>query len=111
MAGWADTPGARALPLMHALLSRWMRTPAQGADTTLWAATSERAAREQASGAFLFDRAATPTELLPPWAMEAGAAEDGSPERLAAVGAELAERVLDPLLAELGAGGAAAADR
>jgi dehydrogenase/reductase SDR family member 12 len=62
--GWVDTPGlARALPAFHQQLSRWLRTPAEGADTIVWLAASPDAAR--ASGNFWLDRKIRATHVLP----------------------------------------------
>lgn len=39
--GWANTPGvAASLPAFHRLLGPVLRTPAEGADTTVWLATT-----------------------------------------------------------------------
>lgn len=60
--GWADTPGvASSLPRFHALTARILRTPAQGADTTVWLAAVE--AIPGPSGTFWFDRRPAPTHL------------------------------------------------
>ena len=62
--GWVDTPGlARALPAFHQQLSRWLRTPAEGADTIVWLAASPDAA--QASGHFWLDRKIRATHVFP----------------------------------------------
>jgi len=62
--GWVDTPGlARALPAFHQQLSRWLRTPAEGADTIVWLAASPDAAR--ASGHFWLDRKIRATHIFP----------------------------------------------
>jgi len=62
--GWVDTPGlARALPAFHQQLSRWLRTPAEGADTIVWLAASPDAAR--ASGRFWLDRKIRATHVFP----------------------------------------------
>lgn len=62
--GWADTPSvATSLPSFHRITRRILRTPAEGADTVLWLAASERAARE--SGGFFFDRERRRTHWLP----------------------------------------------
>ncbi len=60
--GWADTPGVRtALPRFHAVTSRILRTPAEGADTVLFLALAARA--RDAAGRFYFDRAPVPAHL------------------------------------------------
>ena len=62
--GWVDTPGlARALPAFHQQVSRWLRTPAQGADTIVWLAASPDAAR--APGHFWLDRKIRATHVFP----------------------------------------------
>ena len=62
--GWVDTPGlARALPAFHQQLSRWLRTPAEGADTIVWLAAAPDAAR--ASGHFWLDRKIRATHVFP----------------------------------------------
>lgn len=62
--GWVDTPGlARALPAFHQSLSRWLRTPTQGADTIVWLAAAPDAAR--ASGHFWLDRKIRATHVFP----------------------------------------------
>ncbi len=63
--GWADTPGVKgSLPRFHAVTRRILRTPAEGADTVLWLAASERAGTAP-GGRFWFDREPAPTHLLP----------------------------------------------
>lgn len=62
--GWADTPAvASSLPRFHQLTRAILRTPAEGADTVVWLAASERGASE--SGRFYFDRSAVRTHWLP----------------------------------------------
>lgn len=62
--GWADTPGVQdALPRFSSVMAGRLRTPAQGADTTVWLAA--RAQSPEPDGAFWFDRAPARTELLP----------------------------------------------
>jgi dehydrogenase/reductase SDR family protein 12 len=62
--GWVDTPGLeKALPAFHLQLSRWLRTPTQGADTIVWLAASPDAAR--ASGQFWLDRKIRATHVFP----------------------------------------------
>ncbi len=62
--GWAATPGvARSLPRFSRLLGARLRSPAEGADTTVWLAA--RQPRPAPLGAFWFDRAVAPTHPLP----------------------------------------------
>jgi NAD(P)-dependent dehydrogenase (short-subunit alcohol dehydrogenase family) len=62
--GWADTPGLQAsLPRFRSLLRPLLRTPAQGADTAVWLASSPAALAS--TGDFWHDRRRRPTELLP----------------------------------------------
>lgn len=61
--GWADTPGvASSLPGFHSLTRPLLRTPAEGADTVVWLAGTER---PLASGRFWHDRRDRPTHYLP----------------------------------------------
>lgn len=54
--GWADTPAVRSsMPEFHKKMESKLRTPAQGADTTVWLAASP-AALKQPSGKFFQDR-------------------------------------------------------
>jgi dehydrogenase/reductase SDR family protein 12 len=60
--GWADTPGVEsALPEFYRITRRWLRSPAEGADTTVWLATSTEAGR--ISGKFWLDREQHPSHL------------------------------------------------
>lgn len=53
--GWADTPGVSgSLPGFYERMKERLRTPAQGADTILWLATSADATSTR--GRFYFDR-------------------------------------------------------
>lgn len=62
--GWADTPAVRSsLPNFHALLGPLLRTPAEGADTIVWLAVSEKA--RATTGRFFLDREPRRTHLLP----------------------------------------------
>ena len=62
--GWADTPGVRdALPSFHARLGGRLRSSAEGADTIVWLAIADRAARS--TGALWFDREPRSPYLLP----------------------------------------------
>lgn len=62
--GWADTPGvASSIPRFHAITQAFLRTPAQGADTIVWLAASEAAAR--VGRGFFFDRRPRFTHWLP----------------------------------------------
>lgn len=58
--GWADTPGVeRSIPGFHRASRAILRTPAQGADTSVWLAAAAAPAR--CSGGFWFDRRPAPT--------------------------------------------------
>lgn len=60
--GWADTPGVQgSLPRFHRLTRRFLRTPAEGADTIVWLAASDEARGQ--SGGFFLDRRPRPTHL------------------------------------------------
>ncbi|MFK7999701.1 MAG: SDR family NAD(P)-dependent oxidoreductase [Polyangiales bacterium] len=60
--GWADTPGvSSSLPGFYARMKNRLRTPAQGADTILWLATSAEA--KETRGRFYFDREPAETTL------------------------------------------------
>lgn len=62
--GWADTPGVEtALPRFHRILGPILRDAEQGADTAVWLAVSEDAAR--VTGKLWFDRAQRRTHVLP----------------------------------------------
>lgn len=62
--GWADTAGVRSsLPGFYRATKRWLRTPAQGADTAVWLAAV--GAVPFSSGAFVFDRAEANRHLVP----------------------------------------------
>jgi dehydrogenase/reductase SDR family protein 12 len=62
--GWVDTPGLeKALPAFHQQVSRWLRSPAEGADTIVWLAASPDAARSP--GRFWLDRKIRSTHVLP----------------------------------------------
>jgi NAD(P)-dependent dehydrogenase (short-subunit alcohol dehydrogenase family) len=62
--GWAETPGVeQSLPNFFRLSRAILRTPAEGADTVVWLAASERG--RDSSGRFFFDRAPRRTHLLP----------------------------------------------
>lgn len=62
--GWADTPGvATALPGFYRATRRFLRTPAEGADTIVWLAAAQPPPGP--SGRFWHDRALAPTHLLP----------------------------------------------
>ena len=69
--GWADTPAVRtSLPRFWQAMQGRLRTPAQGADTVIWLASS--AAARGSTGQFWFDRAPRSPHLLP-WTRESGA--------------------------------------
>lgn len=62
--GWADTGGVeRALPGFYKRTRRWLRTPAEGADTAVWLAIAPNL--DLPSGTFAFDRAVARTHILP----------------------------------------------
>jgi NAD(P)-dependent dehydrogenase (short-subunit alcohol dehydrogenase family) len=62
--GWADTPGVRtSLPTFRTLTGPFLRSPAQGADTMVWLAADDDAARS--SGQFWLDRRVRPLHRLP----------------------------------------------
>ncbi len=80
--GWVDTAGVRtALPTFHARMGRALRTPAQGADTIVWLATSETP--KSTLGEFWFDRRVAPRHLLP-WTRESERARGALWERCVA---------------------------
>ncbi len=62
--GWAATPGVEhSLPRFFQLMQRRLRTPAEGADTTVWLAA--KTPRPAQGGAFWFDRAVAKVHPLP----------------------------------------------
>ncbi len=62
--GWADTPGiSAALPRFYGLMDPILRTPAQGADTTVWLAADPAAAG--VTGRVFLDRRPRPFDRLP----------------------------------------------
>jgi len=62
--GWADTPGVeQSLPGFHRLSRGILRTPAQGADTAVWAAVATEAG--EIAGQLLLDRVPRSAYLLP----------------------------------------------
>jgi NAD(P)-dependent dehydrogenase (short-subunit alcohol dehydrogenase family) len=62
--GWADTGSVReSLPVFYRVTKPLLRTAAQGADTVVWLAASERAGSH--TGQFFFDRAPRCTHILP----------------------------------------------
>lgn len=62
--GWADTPGVRdALPGFFRWTQGRLRSPEQGADTSVWLAAAAAPLRE--SGALWFDRAPRSAYLVP----------------------------------------------
>ena len=66
--GWVNTPGiAAALPRFHAVMRPLLRTPAQGADTIIWLATTDPA--RLGSGKFWHDRRPR-SEYRLPWTRE-----------------------------------------
>ena len=69
--GWADTPAVRtSLPRFWRAMQGRLRTPAQGADTVIWLASS--ASARGSTGQFWFDRAPRSPHLLP-WTRESAA--------------------------------------
>jgi len=61
--GWAETPGVEeSLPTFRKLTKPFLRTAEQGADTIVWLAASDEAART--SGKFWLDRRSRPTHRL-----------------------------------------------
>lgn len=61
--GWADTPGVRtSMPQFYSALKKQLRTVQQGADTIVWLAIAEEAAKYP-SGGFFFDRQPAPKHL------------------------------------------------
>ncbi len=62
--GWADTPGLEAsLPGFRRRIGRWLRTPAEGADTMIWLAASGEAGG--ATGQLFLDRRKRPFDRIP----------------------------------------------
>jgi len=62
--GWADTPGVEAsLPGFNKIMGPRLRTADEGADTIVWLAASDEAARW--TGRFWLDRRPRPTERFP----------------------------------------------
>ena len=62
--GWADTPGlAESLPMFHAAMRRWLRTPAEGADAIAWLAADPAARRW--TGRLFLDRRPRPFDQIP----------------------------------------------
>ncbi len=62
--GWVDTPGVESsLPRFYRSTKRWLRTPAQGADTIVWLASQQPL--PAASGSFWLDRESVTRYLLP----------------------------------------------
>ncbi|XP_061698301.1 dehydrogenase/reductase SDR family member 12 [Syngnathoides biaculeatus] len=65
--GWADTPAVKlSMPSFHAKMENKLRTEAMGADTVVWLAVSEAAAK-QPSGLFFQDRRPVATHLPLAW--------------------------------------------
>jgi dehydrogenase/reductase SDR family protein 12 len=72
--GWADTAGIRAsLPRFHRLLRPILRTPEQGADTTVWLATDP--APREVNGRLWLDHRPRRTQYLPRTATPPGEAQ------------------------------------
>ncbi len=61
--GWADTPGIEAaLPVFHKITRWFLRTPAEGADTTVWLAVATEAGK--VTGKLFLDRSPRATHLI-----------------------------------------------
>jgi NAD(P)-dependent dehydrogenase (short-subunit alcohol dehydrogenase family) len=61
--GWSDTPGVKdSLPGFRSITAPLLRSPEQGADTTVWLATADEPSR--VSGLFWHDRKPRPTHRL-----------------------------------------------
>jgi NAD(P)-dependent dehydrogenase (short-subunit alcohol dehydrogenase family) len=72
--GWADTPGvATALPRFRQVMGPLLRTPEEGADTIVWAATTPLP--PDSSGTFWHDRRKRRTSWFPWTATPAGEAD------------------------------------
>ncbi|OWA54192.1 Dehydrogenase/reductase SDR family member 12 [Hypsibius exemplaris] len=66
--GWVDTPGVQtSLPTFHKLLHSFLRSPEEGADTTVWLATIPRTHAALHNGAFYFDRKEAAKHLPLAW--------------------------------------------
>ena len=62
--GWADTPGVqKSIPGFWKVTQKILRTPEEGADTTVWLAICDKA--QATAGLFWFDRKARSEFLLP----------------------------------------------
>jgi dehydrogenase/reductase SDR family protein 12 len=62
--GWADTPGlAEALPTFYGRMKPILRSPAEGADTIVWLATSPSVPRR--GGGLYLDRRLRPFDRIP----------------------------------------------
>jgi dehydrogenase/reductase SDR family member 12 len=62
--GWADTPGVRSsLPRFYRATRPLLRSPHQGADTTVWLGAAAEPA--ETSGGFWQDRRRRPAHLMP----------------------------------------------
>ncbi len=69
--GWADTPGLEAsLPGFRDLVGGLLRTPAEGADTTVWLAAADEA--RALSGRVFLDRRPRPFDRVPATRLSAG---------------------------------------
>jgi dehydrogenase/reductase SDR family protein 12 len=69
--GWADTPGLEAsLPGFRRLVGRWLRSPAEGADTIVWLAAAPGA--RETSGRLFLDRRTRPFDRVPGTRLSAG---------------------------------------
>jgi NAD(P)-dependent dehydrogenase (short-subunit alcohol dehydrogenase family) len=73
--GWADTSGVKtSLPRFYKITRRFLRSPAEGADTVVWLAACQPAPTP--SGGFWFDRKPRGSYYLP-WTREDQATRDG----------------------------------
>jgi NAD(P)-dependent dehydrogenase (short-subunit alcohol dehydrogenase family) len=72
--GWADTPGVvDSLPTFHRVVGPFLRSPEQGADTSVWLAAAQQPLAS--SGQFWLDRRPRGTNYLPRTGSPAGEAD------------------------------------
>jgi NAD(P)-dependent dehydrogenase (short-subunit alcohol dehydrogenase family) len=92
--GWADTNAVRtSLPRFHAVMRPFLRTAAEGADTVVWLAASDRPRGSR--GSFWFDRRVAPEYPI------LGTRESAEArETLLALCERLSGATLEPLLGE-----------
>jgi dehydrogenase/reductase SDR family protein 12 len=92
--GWADTAGVRtSIPGFWRVTQQILRSPAEGADTIVWLAASDRAGKW--SGRFFFDRTPRPTHLLS-WTRESAADRRALWDLCEAYGDRTSDAVPDP---------------